>query len=56
MPISLLVTLLAVFATVALVSGSVASLALARNSPERRRLRNLTSAARGGAAGQRPDR
>jgi tight adherence protein C len=43
MPISLIVTLLAVFASVALVSGSVASLALARNSPERRRLRAMTT-------------
>ena len=43
MPISLVVTLVAVFATVALLSGSVVSLALARNAPERRRLRNLTS-------------
>ena len=42
MPISLLVTLAAVFATVALVSGSVLSLALSRNAPERRRLRTLT--------------
>jgi tight adherence protein C len=42
MPISLLVTLAAVFATVALVSGSVVSLALSRNAPERRRLRTLT--------------
>ena len=43
MPISLLITLLAVFASVAIVSGSVASLALARTSPERRRLRNFTA-------------
>ncbi len=43
MPISLLITLLAVFASVAVVSGSVASLALARTSPERRRLRNFTA-------------
>jgi tight adherence protein C len=43
MPISLVVTLVAVFATVALLSGSVVSLALARNAPERRRLRNLTT-------------
>jgi len=43
MPISLLITLLAVFASVAVVSGSVASLALARTSPERRRLRNFTT-------------
>src|SRR5258708_3551205 len=43
MPISLAITLVAVFATVALVSGSVASLALARNAPERKRLRHLTT-------------
>ncbi len=43
MPISLLITLLAVFASVAIVSGSVASLALARTSPERRRLRTFTA-------------
>jgi tight adherence protein C len=43
MPISLVITLMAVFATVALVSGSVASLTLARTSPERKRLRNLTA-------------
>jgi tight adherence protein C len=43
MPISLIFTLVAVFATVALLSGSAVSLALARNAPERRRLRNLTS-------------
>jgi tight adherence protein C len=42
MPISLVITLAAVFATVALVSGSVTSLALTRNAPERKRLRNLT--------------
>jgi len=34
--------LAAVFATVALVSGSLLSLALSRNSPERKRLRTLT--------------
>ena len=43
MPISLVVTLVAVFATVALLSGSVVSLALARNAPERKRLRKLTA-------------
>ena len=43
MPISLAVTLVAVFATVALLSGSVASLALARTAPERKRLRHLTT-------------
>lgn len=44
MPIPVLITLVAVFATVALVSGSVVSLALTRNAPERRRLRHLTKA------------
>jgi tight adherence protein C len=43
MPIPLVITLAAVFATVALVSGSVASLALTRNAPERKRLRSLTA-------------
>ena len=43
MPMSLLITLLAVFASVAIVSGSVASLALVRSSPERRRLRSFTA-------------
>ncbi len=43
MPISLAVTLAAVFATVALMSGAVTSIALARNAPERKRLRNLTA-------------
>jgi len=43
MPISLAVTLLAVFATVALLSGTVVSLALSQTSPERRRLRDLTT-------------
>lgn len=43
MPIPLVITLVAVFATVALISGSVASLALTRNAPERKRLRNLTA-------------
>jgi tight adherence protein C len=43
MPISLVLTLVAVFATVALVSGSLASLALTRNAPERRRLRHMTA-------------
>ncbi len=43
MPIPLLVTLAAVFATVALVSGSILSLALSRNAPERKRLRTLAA-------------
>lgn len=43
MPISLLIVLTAVFASVALISGSVATLALARNAPERKRLRKLTA-------------
>jgi tight adherence protein C len=43
MPISLMITLLAVFASVALLSGSVASLALTRTSPERKRLRTMTA-------------
>jgi tight adherence protein C len=43
MPISLVLTLVAVFASVALVSGAVASLALTRNAPERRRLRHMTA-------------
>src|SRR5437588_7580480 len=43
MPIPFVLTLVAVFATVALVSGSIASLALTRNAPERKRLRNLTA-------------
>ncbi len=43
MSISLVVTLLAVFVTVALVSGSMASLALSHTSPERKRFRNLTA-------------
>src|ERR1700730_8008643 len=43
MPIPLVITLAAVFATVALVSGSVASLALTRNAPERKRLRSSTA-------------
>jgi len=43
MTISLAVTLLAVFATVALLSGTAASLAFTQASPERRRLRNLTA-------------
>jgi len=41
MPIPMLITLAAVFATVALVSGSVASLVLTRSTPERKRLRNM---------------
>jgi tight adherence protein C len=43
MPISVLIVLTAVFASVALISGSVATLALARNAPERKRLRKLTA-------------
>jgi tight adherence protein C len=43
MPISLMITLLAVFASVALLSGAVASLALTRTSPERKRLRTMTA-------------
>ena len=43
MPISLVLTLVAVFATVALVSGSVATLVLSRNAPERKRLRHMTA-------------
>ena len=43
MPISLVLTLVAVFATVALLSGALASLALTRNAPERRRLRHMTA-------------
>src|SRR2546423_6342102 len=35
MPIPLVLTLVAVFATVALLSGALASLALTRNAPER---------------------
>src|SRR2546421_8699312 len=43
MPMPLVFTLTAVFATVALLSGALASLVLARNVPERKRLRNLTA-------------
>ena len=43
MPIPLVLTLVAVFATVALLSGALASLALTRNAPERRRLRHMTA-------------
>lgn len=43
MPIPFVITLVAVFATVALVSGSLASAMLARTAPERRRLRKLTA-------------
>jgi tight adherence protein C len=43
MPISLLIVLTGVFASVALISGSVATLALARTAPERKRLRKLTA-------------
>jgi tight adherence protein C len=38
----LIITLIAVFATVALVSGSLASMLLSRTAPERRRLRQFT--------------
>ena len=43
MPISLTFTLVAVFATVALLSGSVVSLVFTQTSPERKRLRHLTT-------------
>ena len=43
MPIPLVLTLVAVFATVALFSGALASLVLTRNAPERRRLRHMTA-------------
>src|SRR5262245_18582841 len=39
----LVIALIAVFATVALVSGTLTSLVLSRNAPERRRLRQLTT-------------
>src|SRR3954451_9791780 len=45
MPISLLIVLTGVFASGALISGSVATLALARNAPERKRLRKLATPA-----------
>jgi len=44
MPFDLIVTLTAVFITIALVSGSVASLALSRTAPEIKRLRSVTKA------------
>ena len=43
MPLDVLVTLVAVFVGVALVAGTMASLALGRLSPERRRLNELVS-------------
>jgi tight adherence protein C len=43
MPISLVITLVGVFGTIALISGTLASLALTRNAPERRRLRRMTA-------------
>ena len=39
MPMELVITLAAVFASIALVSGSVASLVLSRTAPEVKRLR-----------------
>lgn len=42
MPISLVITLVGVFGTIALISGTLASLALTRNAPERKRLRRMT--------------
>ncbi len=41
MPLELLLTLIAVFLSVALISGSLTALVLAHNAPGRRRLRNL---------------
>ncbi len=41
MPLELLLTLVAVFLSVALISGSLTALVLAHNAPGRRRLRNL---------------
>jgi tight adherence protein C len=49
MPIPFVLTLVAVFATVALVSGSLASVVLTRTAPERRRLRKLTAPRRSAA-------
>jgi tight adherence protein C len=43
MTLPLAITLVAVFATVALLSGTVVSLAFTQTSPERRRLRELTA-------------
>lgn len=43
MPLSFTITLVAVFATVALLSGSLVSLVFTQTSPERRRLRQLTT-------------
>jgi tight adherence protein C len=40
---ALIITLSAVFATVALVTGAVTSVALARHTPERKRLRQMTA-------------
>jgi tight adherence protein C len=44
MPLELIVTLAAVFISIALVSGSVASLVLSRTAPEVKRLRHVTRA------------
>jgi tight adherence protein C len=44
MPLDLIVTLAAVFISIALVSGSVASLVLSRTAPEIKRLRKVTKA------------
>lgn len=46
MPIELLLTLVAVFCSVALLSGAMASYALAERSPERRRLRAVAGSER----------
>jgi tight adherence protein C len=48
----LIITLIAVFATVALVSGALASTVLSRTAPERRRLRQFTGPH---AVGTKPD-
>ncbi len=48
MPLELLLTLVAVFLSVGLISGSLTALVLAHNSPGRRRLRNLFNG-KGGA-------
>ncbi len=47
MPIELVITLAAVFASIALVSGSVASLVLSRTAPEVKRLRQAAKVAEG---------
>ncbi len=44
MPLELIITLAAVFISIALVSGSVASLVLSRTAPEMKRLRHVTRA------------